>query len=70
LNLKFEAFSRIETVYPGEEHEQQKIATCLSSLDELIVAQTQKLDTLKAHKKGLMQQLFPVMDEVMTWPIC
>ncbi|WP_286818956.1 restriction endonuclease subunit S [Desulfobacter sp. UBA2225] len=39
--------------------EQQKIADCLSSLDELIAAQAHKLDTLKAHKKGLMQQLFP-----------
>ncbi len=43
--------------------EQQKIADCLSSLDELIAAQAQKLDTLKAHKKGLMQQLFPNPDE-------
>ena len=39
--------------------EQQKIAACLSSLDDLIAAETQKLDTLKTHKKGLMQQLFP-----------
>ncbi len=39
--------------------EQQKIADCLTSVDELITFQTQKLDTLKAHKKGLMQQLFP-----------
>ncbi|MBF0139491.1 MAG: restriction endonuclease subunit S [Magnetococcales bacterium] len=39
--------------------EQQKIADCLSSLDELITAHAQKLVTLKAHKKGLMQQLFP-----------
>jgi len=39
--------------------EQQKIANCLSSLDELITAETQKLDALKTHKKGLMQQLFP-----------
>ena len=44
--------------------EQQKIATCLSSLDDLITAQTQKIETLKAHKKGLMQQLFPALDEV------
>ncbi|MDD4273200.1 MAG: restriction endonuclease subunit S [Desulfobacter postgatei] len=43
--------------------EQQKIADCLSSLDELIAAQAHKLDTLKAHKKGLMQQLFPNPDE-------
>ncbi|BBS50270.1 TPA: restriction endonuclease subunit S [Enterobacter kobei] len=39
--------------------EQQRIADCLSSLDDLIAAETQKLDTLKTHKKGLMQQLFP-----------
>ena len=39
--------------------EQQKIADCLSSLDELIAAQARKVDTLKTHKKGLMQQLFP-----------
>ena len=39
--------------------EQQKIAKCLSSVDELIAAQARKADTLKTHKKGLMQQLFP-----------
>ncbi|RID99548.1 restriction endonuclease subunit S [Simplicispira hankyongi] len=39
--------------------EQQKIADCLSSLDELIAAQARKFDALKTHKKGLMQQLFP-----------
>jgi len=44
--------------------EQQKIADCLSSIDELIAAQSQKLATLKAHKKGLLQQLFPAPDEV------
>ena len=44
--------------------EQQRIAGCLSSLDELITAQTQKIDLLKDHKKGLMQQLFPCIDEV------
>ena len=39
--------------------EQQKIADCLSSLDALIAAQADKIDALKTHKKGLMQQLFP-----------
>ena len=39
--------------------EQQKIADCLSSLDEVIAAENQKLETLKTYKKGLMQQLFP-----------
>ena len=44
--------------------EQQKIADCLSSIDDLIALQTKKLDALKAHKKGLMQQLFPSLGEV------
>ncbi len=39
--------------------EQQKIADCLSSVDELIADQARKVDALKSHKKGLMQQLFP-----------
>jgi type I restriction enzyme S subunit len=45
---------------PLPELEQQKeIADCLSSLDAQIVAESKKLDALKTHKKGLMQQLFP-----------
>ncbi|HRK77719.1 MAG TPA: restriction endonuclease subunit S [Thiobacillus sp.] len=44
--------------------EQHRIASCLSSLDALITAETQKLETLKTHKKGLMQQLFPSPEEV------
>lgn len=39
--------------------EQNKIANCLFGLDSLITAQTQKLEALRTHKKGLMQQLFP-----------
>jgi type I restriction enzyme, S subunit len=39
--------------------EQQKIANCLRSVDELIAAQARKVDALKTHKKGLMQQIFP-----------
>jgi len=39
--------------------EQQKIADCLTSLDEVIAAQGRKVEALKVHKKGLMQQLFP-----------
>ena len=35
------------------------IATCLSSLDALIAAETQKHAALQRHKRGLMQQLFP-----------
>lgn len=51
-------YQRIQVPLPKEE-EQQKIADCLSSLDELIEATIQKVETLKEHKKGLMQRLFP-----------
>ncbi|CAH1655405.1 Type I restriction-modification system, specificity subunit S [Hyphomicrobiales bacterium] len=43
--------------------EQQRIAECLTSLDNLIAAATRKLDMLKTHKRGLMQQLFPQVGE-------
>ncbi len=39
--------------------EQRKIASCLSSLDDTIQTETDKLETLKVHKRGLLQQLFP-----------
>jgi len=39
--------------------EQQKIADCLASLDDLIRAKSERIEALKQHKKGLMQQLFP-----------
>ncbi|GAB4093060.1 restriction endonuclease subunit S domain-containing protein [Flaviaesturariibacter terrae] len=55
---------KLNVVIPGDE-EQQKIASCLSSLDELITAETQNLEALKAHKKGLMQQLFPAEGETV-----
>lgn len=58
LNLKYAAFSQI-SVPTTSLVEQQKIASCLSSLDSLITAHAQKLTALKTHKNGLMQQLFP-----------
>lgn len=42
--------------------EQQLIAECLSSLDEIIYLQDKRLKSLKIHKEGLMQQLFPAID--------
>ncbi len=50
---------KLKLAVPRTTQEQQKIADCLSSLDELIDLQSQKVETLKQHKKGLMQQLFP-----------
>jgi type I restriction enzyme S subunit len=63
LNLTKAAVTDFLVLLPSLK-EQQKIADCLSSLDDLISAHTQKLDALKNLKKGLMQQLFPAIDEV------
>jgi len=52
-------------VYSPTLPEQQKIASCLSSLDDLITAHSQKLDALKLHKKGLMQGLFPNNEKII-----
>lgn len=43
--------------------EQQKIAECLSAVDETIIAQQKKVDAIKEHKKGMMQQMFPAFGE-------
>jgi type I restriction enzyme S subunit len=56
-------FENFTVAIPKDQKEQQKIADCLSSLDDLITAENQKLETLKAHKKGLMQNLFPAEGE-------
>ena len=48
---------------PVEGDEQQKIAGCLGSLDYLIIAEGRKLEALRQHKKGLLQQLFPSLNE-------
>ena len=39
--------------------EQQKIADCLGSLDDLIAAEGRKLAALRQHKRGLLQNLLP-----------
>ena len=47
---------------PSDESEQQCIGDCLSIFDAWLAAQVQKLSTLKAHKQGLLQQLFPSLE--------
>lgn len=56
--ISYGQFSGLQIPVP-KASEQQKIADCLDSADELIAAQARKVDALKTHKKGLMQQLFP-----------
>ena len=66
FNVSIDRFLSTNVYAPaGRSNEQQKIAECLSTLDELIGAESQKLDALKAYKKGLMQQLFPREGETL-----
>lgn len=65
LGVSATRISSVKIPYPKNPKEQQKIASCLSSLDELIAAHSQKLDILKDHKKGLMQNLFPQEGETV-----
>jgi len=61
--LSIDVLENVALTIAPLESEQQKIANCLSSLDDLITAQVRKVDALKTHKKGLMQQLFPLEGE-------
>lgn len=63
--IGLDELKRISLTIPKSLEEQQKIASCLSSLDELIDAHNQKLNALKDHKKGLMQNLFPQEGETV-----
>ncbi|BBN89365.1 restriction endonuclease subunit S [Azospira sp. I09] len=62
--LYFSKLGSWETYLPSLV-EQQKIADCLSSLDELIASQGRKVEALKTYKRGLMQQLFPREGETL-----
>lgn len=64
-NLSKPSVENFPVLLPTNPLEQQKIAKCLSSVDDLIKSQDQKIDNLKAHKKGLMQQLFPNVNELV-----
>ncbi len=55
-------FKKMEIKFPKNQEEQHRIASVLSSVDELIIAQQEKIEALKEHKKGLMQGLFPKIE--------
>lgn len=61
--LNFAQIRSLTVSLPPNFTEQQNISACLSSLDTCVGAETRKLDALKAHKQGLMQQLFPAVGE-------
>lgn len=65
INITNETFVSKDVCFPTDPAEQEKIASCLSEIDNLISAQDQKVDALKEKKKGLMQQMFPQFGETM-----
>jgi type I restriction enzyme S subunit len=65
FNISKGAFLKIKVPLPKNPIEQQKIAACLSSLDDVITAESKKLEVLKEHKKGLLQNLFPQEGETV-----
>ncbi|WP_035215527.1 restriction endonuclease subunit S [Agrobacterium sp. ATCC 31749] len=65
LGISASRLASVRVSYPSDKDEQRKIADCLSSLDQLIEAEGQKLKVLQRHKKGLMQELFPVEGETV-----
>lgn len=59
LNINPSDFFNIILPTPIKKEEQQKIADCLSSIDDLISSEEKKLSLLNDYKKGWMQKLFP-----------
>ena len=61
--LSVQTLEKVTAIYPGEVEEQKKIGNCLSEIDAIIAEQSNKVERLKAHKKGLLQGLFPSLKE-------
>jgi len=62
--LSVKVLEKLQVKVPSNTKEQQQIADCLSCVDDLITEQAKKIEALKTHKKGLMQGLFPSIEEV------
>lgn len=60
--LFYENFSRIKMTIPSL-YEQKKIASCITSIENMIKKSDEKISFLEMHKKGLQQQLFPQINK-------
>jgi type I restriction enzyme S subunit len=56
------AIEEIQIRFPNID-EQHRIASYMRGLGDLAAAEMRKLEALKRHKRGLMQQLFPAVEE-------
>ena len=62
--LSVDVLEKVTLSVPALEQEQRRIADCLTALDIRIATQSSKIESLKLHKRGLMQQLFPALEQV------
>ena len=62
LRLYYKDFASIRFLVP-DHAEQVQIAECITSVDDQLATQARRLDALAKHKRGLLQQLFPVISE-------
>lgn len=62
--LNFQQIRSFSIPMPPTLDEQQIISAALQSVDEMLWKQANRLEMLKNHKLGLLQKLFPVLDEV------
>lgn len=58
VRIYYDRISQLQLLLP-DFTEQKKIADCLGSLDDLIAAESRKLEVLRQHRQGLMLHLFP-----------
>lgn len=64
LSVNMPAFKQLVIPLPSIK-EQKAISSLLSSLDKCIASSIMKLEQLKAHKKGLLQKLFPAPEKTL-----
>ena len=65
INISTEDFMDMPVPVCPNSKEQERIALFLKSVDELIIKQEQRVEALNKHKEGLLQQLFPSLEEVI-----
>lgn len=65
IQLSNDRFLSGSLFLPDDKDEQQKIANWLESLDELVLAEGQRLEALRRHKRGLTERLFPQTGEAL-----
>ena len=65
INISFDDFMNMPVPVCPDPKEQEKIALFLKSIDTLIDNQERQIEVFNLHKKGLLQKLFPSLEEVL-----